>query len=171
MNTSPDGVGELLRIRHHDFVVLELLVRHMITTDEFEDRWVEHDDDTGLHALYLQIYNLYDDGVRWFPTLTSIEYSVQRKILMMSWFLLSDARYEWPPFPDWYGFSLKDRLFHRRGVRKILDEQWEVFRAFGDIRFWPFMKRPAVRSFHMTRGRWQDFRCTYRGRDKTDKQA
>lgn len=155
MSSSHRDGAALRRVRHHDFVVLELLVCRKITADEFEDRWLEHDDDPGLHELYLQIDNLYDDGVQWFPTLRSMSYEARRKILMVCWFLLSDTRYEWPSFPDWYDFALKDRLLRRKAVHQHLDRQWANFRSAGDVRFWPFLKRPSVRRFRGQRGRWQ----------------
>jgi len=119
--------------------LLKKILAEDITNYEFEDQWPDKSSEFVITAIAEQLWFYYDDypktkfmraGLG--PEVTSF---IERAIV----FLSSDVEYEWPE----YSFATENRsLFERLfglGKRRST-EQWEKFKAAGEIDAWPFLR-------------------------------
>jgi hypothetical protein len=119
--------------------LLKALLADGITNYRLEDDWPEQSSDFAVRAVSEQLCFYYQESPEKMLTRVSFGPDVIKFIERCVVFLTSDREYEWPH----YSFATENRTVIERllGLGKQRSaEEWERFKAAGEIDAWPFLR-------------------------------
>jgi hypothetical protein len=119
--------------------LLKAILAGGISNYRFEDEWPDQSHDFAVRAVGEQLWFYYEDSPEKMLTRSSFEPAAIKLIERCIVFLTSDNEYEWPH----YSFATENRRFLERLLglgKKRSNEEWERFKAAGEIDAWPFLR-------------------------------
>jgi len=119
--------------------ILDAMLHDGITNYKLEDEWPDQSPDFSLGAIGEQLWFYYADFPEKKLTRVNFEPDTIKLIERCMVFLTSERDYEWPQ----YSFVTENRILVERllGLGKQRSaEQWEQFKAAGEIDAWPFLR-------------------------------